>query len=144
MSAIIIYPAAFRNEAAPTIDGANRPSQEAGTMRRPWDGHQPTVTHGKALVPQAARVIPLAPPPCDSISAEKGKGLVQTVRVSASRSARSLASAQDHMNAVTSSNTQMAQQAEEVARVSDDLGAQMQRLIAETRRMVAYLRSDSL
>lgn len=125
MSAIVIYPAAFKDA----------PSQATAASA--------------PLTNVAAEVIPLRP--TAAVPAERSVvtdtspvAALRTIRVAATQSAQCLANAEDSLDALRAREAEMAERSRAINVASQDLGAQMERLIDETRRMVSYLRTERM
>jgi hypothetical protein len=69
---------------------------------------------------------------------------LRTIRVAATQSAQSLSDAEDSLTALRTREAEMAERSRAISAASQDLGAQMERLIDETRRMVSYLRTERM
>jgi hypothetical protein len=125
MSAIVIYPAAFKDVSSQAV-AAFAPLSTAG-----------------------ADVIPLLPAAVADTSSDFSQdtspvAALRTIRVAATQSAQSLSDAEDSLTALRTREAEMAERSRAISAASQDLGAQMERLIDETRRMVSYLRTERM
>lgn len=106
MSAIVIYPAAFRRNESDYAPVSSTLSQAAPARRATVD-------------------------------------VLADMRTASSNSSQHLGQATREIAIMRRSEDQLAGHANDLAQTSKALGVQMERLIEETRRMVAYLRADA-
>lgn len=143
MSAIVIYPAAFRDEMSlrrrQDLDAAPEVMQDSAchqtdAMPSVLEFPAPGIASADGLDPD-----PMSSPALPSVRAIH---VVERVRTSVGESLDALASAHRELSAVETCQDELARQASDMVKVSRDLGHQMSQLMAEARRMVASLRSD--